>query len=63
MLDNFFALERTPSATSILRYCIPGSGMEGFGTELEELFRISGSGSGSGYAFPLVPDQPFERFA
>ena len=50
-------MERTPSATSILRYCIRWSGMEESGTEFEDLFWISGSGSGSGCAPPLVPDQ------
>ena len=41
-------MERTPSAVSILRYCIHWSGMEG---------------SGSGCAFPLVPDQPYGAVA
>ena len=52
-------MERTPSVTSILRYCIRWSGMEGSGTQLEDLFRISGLGSGSGCASLLGPDQSY----
>ena len=52
-------MERTPSATSTLRYCMFWSGMEGSGTEFEDLFQISGSRSGSGCVFPPVPDQSY----
>ena len=49
-------MERTPSATSILRCCIRWSGTKGSGTESEDLIQSSGSGSGSGCALTLVAD-------
>ena len=52
-------MEWTRGATSISGYCTQWSGMEVSGTEFEDLLRISGSGSGSGRAFLLVPDQSY----
>ena len=45
-----------PAQHTLFRYCIRWSGTEGSGTEFGDLIRSSGSGSGSGCAFALVPD-------
>ena len=48
-------MERTPSSTSLFRYCIRWSGTEGSGTEFGDLIRSSVSGSGSGCSLNLFP--------
>ena len=54
-------MEQTPSSTSLFRYCIRWSGTEGSGTEVGDLIRSSGSGSGWDVRSPLFRTFHIER--